>query len=96
MSPFKKKIINPIVPSEDAPLYIKEEKTAAKASFLLKEEVVTEMPVAIPISETKLSDTGRAMLHFGLNQADVFRLKDYSDKIVVVTVDGRKLTWPKS
>ena len=57
------------------------------------EQVLESPPTKVLDSE--LTDFEKVLKHFELRKEDIFVLRDYPDKIVVVTHDGRKLTWPK-
>ena len=80
-----KRVKKVIVVSDDAPLYVKPGDQSR----------IEDVPIEVSI-DSELTYTERAMKHFGLAESNIFRLKDYADKIVIVTIDGRKLTWPKS
>ena len=86
--PFKRKVVKKVEAPGDAPLYIKPDEQA----------VVEDIPKAVTIKnlESELTEQERAMKHFGLTKEAVFVVKDYLDRIVIITTDGKKLTWPKS
>lgn len=96
--PFKKKVAKEEVKvkiEEDRVPYVKEEK-------VVKEKVksITETPhiptVKVLNIEPELTDLEKAMKHFDLTKENIFVTKDYPDRIVFITQDGKKLTWPKS
>lgn len=45
--------------------------------------------------EPELTDIQRARKHFNLTDENIFRCKEYPDNIVFITIDGKKLTWPR-
>lgn len=93
--PFKKKVVKKEVKvEEDRVPYIKEEvqKSATKEESKSSPETI---PIKILNVELGLTDNEKAMKHFSLVTENILITKDYPDKIVIVTHDGKKLIWPK-
>ena len=82
--PFKKKVVKKVILDDPgAPLYVKDKD---------KELIIETKILNI---EPGLTDNEKAMLHFGLIAKDILVTKDYLDKLVIITNNGKKLTWPK-
>lgn len=91
---FKKKVISKEV-EEDRVLYVKEEVNKPIIVEKFK-PLLPEIPIKVLNMEPDLTNLEKAVKHFGLAQIDIFKTKDYPDRIVFITQDGRKLTWPKN